>query len=77
MTQQGTANLAWRSGTKMRKHVMQRKVLIYAILRELPDPSGDFKNHMHASASLQKEDATLSQVVNLVDEYGPLVVACV
>lgn len=71
MTQQGTANLAWRSGTKMRKHVMQRKVLIYAILRELPDPSGDSKiTCMLLQVCIMM--VTLSQVVNQVDEYGTL-----
>ena len=32
--------IAWRSGANMRKAVAQRKVLIYAILRGLPDPKG-------------------------------------
>jgi len=59
MTQQGTANLAWRSGTKMRKHVMQRKVLIYTILRELPDPS----------AGLPSTDAALHEAIQSIERY--------
>ena len=30
----------WRNGAKMRKMVMERKTVIYAILERLPDPSG-------------------------------------
>ncbi|DBA97702.1 TPA: hypothetical protein ACH3X3_012588 [Trebouxia sp. C0006] len=30
----------WRSGNKMAKAVAERKVLVYAILRRLPDPTG-------------------------------------
>ena len=40
MTQRGINNVNWRSGGKIRKAVAQRKVLIYAILRGLPDPQG-------------------------------------
>ena len=29
---------SWRSGAGMRKVVAERKVLVYAILRQLPDP---------------------------------------
>ena len=32
---------SWRSGNAMRKVVAQRKVLVYAILRGLPDPRGE------------------------------------
>lgn len=31
---------SWRSGAGMRKVVAERKVLVYAILRQLPDPKG-------------------------------------
>ena len=33
--------LAWRCSGKIRKQVMERKVLIYAVLRRLPDPAGE------------------------------------
>ena len=33
--------LEWRSGPKIRKQVMERKTLIYAVLRCLPDPASE------------------------------------
>ena len=40
MTQKGPNRIEWRSSAAMRKAVHQRKTLIHAILRGLPDPRG-------------------------------------
>ena len=48
--------LMWRFSGKIRKQVMERKVLIYAEFRRLPDPASELANHarwvLSACASL-------------------------
>lgn len=44
--------LEWRCSGKIRKQVMERKVLIYAVLRRLPDPAGESRDHAASSTLL-------------------------
>lgn len=44
--------LEWRCSGKIRKQVMERKVLIYAVLRRLPDPAGDLPDYAASLAVL-------------------------
>ncbi|DBA90157.1 TPA: hypothetical protein ACH3X1_003464 [Trebouxia sp. C0004] len=44
MTQEGARQVKWRTGAAIRKAVVQRKVLIFAMLRKLPDPQAELSS---------------------------------
>ncbi|KAL3162657.1 hypothetical protein ABBQ38_008702 [Trebouxia sp. C0009 RCD-2024] len=76
--------LEWRCSGKIRKQVMERKVLIYAVLRRLPDPAGEYGSQdkaVHdaiaevedlrrtvAQAKKKKKKLTLSQLQDYLSQ---------
>ena len=61
--------LEWRSSSKIRKQIMERKVLMYAVLRRLPDPASELSAHGRVThAYLQHSLQPCQQAMRLTVE---------
>ena len=56
--------LEWRCSGKIRKQVMERKVLIYAVLRRLPEPASESAGHVGSLSACESYKILLLSVPN-------------